>query len=318
MNLRNAHKIPCARLRDTDSLSKNLPLQEVVVETKCDGHHVTVQLTPARGGAEGEVWVVSRGKEGGRKGAEASKDAAYRVIEPPAWLAYLAKTWQGPEVVLDCEMVAASEGSSNHAARKDTDKHFVAFDIIWMDKDLRTQPLRNRRWALEWVMAHLSIEHLEVVDKLYQVTSERLTDFEDRDLEDLNARIKATGVEGFVVKPLGWVYGATVGWKVKLTDTEDGVVLGYTMGKKHHLGKVTASECVGSLQVGQWVDGKLVRVADVPVGQLVLYPSNVREGDVCSFTHRGWDDANKKFRFPQWVDWRTDKPAEECLFGGMQ
>ena len=117
-----------------------------------------------------------------------------------------------------------------------TPSSFVAFDLLAADgRDLRDAPQRERRQALERLMA-------EVGPPVYltPVTQDRRT--AERWLE----KFEGAGLDGVVAKPVGLVYqpGKRVMIKVKHARTADCVVAGFRWYKNHE------GEAVGSLLLG--------------------------------------------------------------------
>jgi bifunctional non-homologous end joining protein LigD len=127
----------------------------------------------------------------------------------------------------------------------------VAFDILWLDgEELTVAPLEERRDALERVA--------ERDDRLQVVTHVQ---------GEGKAFVEAAGklrLEGVVAKKMGSRYQPgrrTADWrKIKLTNTQDCVILGWTRGEG------SRGQTFGALLVGAIVEGELKWIGQVGTG----------------------------------------------------
>ncbi|MFD9889213.1 ATP-dependent DNA ligase [Amycolatopsis sp. NPDC059027] len=162
-----------------------------------------------------------------------------------------------PRCVVDGEVVVVTPGGLDFEAlqlrlhpaasrvRKlaaETPASFIAFDLLALgDRDLTAEPFRERRRALEGVLAH------DPDGELQRVHLTPLTD--DADLaQDWFTRFEGAGFDGVMAKPADLPYeqDKRVMWKVKHERTADCVVAGFRWHKD--------GESVGSLLLGLFDD----------------------------------------------------------------
>ena len=127
----------------------------------------------------------------------------------------------------------------------------VAFDLLWLDgRDLTTLKLEERRELLEAIV--------EPDHRLQLVTHVEGTGTAFTDVA------KQLGLEGVVAKKVGSRYHPgrrSPDWrKIKLTNTQDCVILGWTAGQGGRSGTF------GALFVGAYLDGKLLWIGQVGTG----------------------------------------------------
>lgn len=205
------------------------------------------------------------------------------------------------------------KSSPSVASRRDPDgaMRLIAFDLLSVDgRNLRGLPDRERRALLVEVVTLLQALGHESI-----VLSPRWERW-DTDWQD---RLVSVGLEGTIAKNPNASYreGARPSntWvKFKAASTEDVVVMGFEPGK----GKF--SGMIGSIEFGQFLDGKLIRrgscsgmsdkervrftqTQDALVGKVI---------EIRSFGMSGRD--RKGFRHPQFVRVRDDKKPKECVW----
>ena len=124
------------------------------------------------------------------------------------------------------------------------------FDLLYLDgMDIRNLPLEKRRKWLQ--ISYKDSEYLRFSQS-----------FDDG--EALFNAIKLQNMEGIICKKVGSPYQSNVrgtNWlKVKVRNTEDAIIIGYTRGKGDR------ALLFGSLILGQYEDGKLVYKGKVGTG----------------------------------------------------
>jgi bifunctional non-homologous end joining protein LigD len=199
----------------------------------------------------------------------------------------------------------------------------VAFDLLWLDgRNLTEQPLEERRELLKAVV--------EEDERLQLVT------FVEGEGSQLVAAARSLGLEGVVAKRHGSKYFSgrrSPDWrKIKLTNTQDCVILGWTPGQGGRAGTF------GALLVGAYDDGKLRWIGQVGTGftekmlAKVMEPlvtkepptddpelkaikgaTYVRPEIVCEVEYLEITKSTKKMRAPSFKGLRTDKAPEDCI-----
>lgn len=114
------------------------------------------------------------------------------------------------------------------------------------------------------------------------------------------------GLEGFVLKDSH--YGDDW-YKIKVDRTIDVVVSGLQDGKGKYIGEL------GAFEVSLYDEsGTLVHIGRVGGGLSDELRSEVDEDDIGRVIEVKFDrwDANGGMRFPRFVRWRDDKPAQDC------
>jgi bifunctional non-homologous end joining protein LigD len=202
----------------------------------------------------------------------------------------------------------------------------VAFDLLWLDgHDLTGLGLQERRELLETIVEQdhrlQVVTHVEGGGKAFVEVAREL------------------GLEGVVAKRTGSRYQPgrrSPDWrKIKLTNTQDCVILGWTPGQGGRSGTF------GALLVGAYDDGELIWIGQVGTGFTratldrvleALEPlkrptppiddpelSKVRGATfvepkiVCEVEYLEITKSTKKMRAPSFKGLREDKTPEECV-----
>jgi bifunctional non-homologous end joining protein LigD len=202
----------------------------------------------------------------------------------------------------------------------------VAFDLLWLDgRNLTEQPLEERRELLQSVV--------EEDERLQLVT------FIEGEGTNLVAAARSHGLEGVVAKRHGSKYFSgrrSPDWrKIKLTNTQDCVILGWTPGQGGRAGTFGAL-LVGAYDHGTltWIgqvgtgftDKMLARVMEA-LGPLVTREPPINDPDlrvikgatfvrpeiVCEVEYLEITKSTKKMRAPSFKGLRTDKAPEDCI-----
>jgi bifunctional non-homologous end joining protein LigD len=211
-------------------------------------------------------------------------------------------------------------------AAKTTPVSLVVFDLLWLDgHDTTGLPLEQRRELLELITEQ---------DHRLQITAHVAGDG-----EALARQARELGLEGVMAKRLGSAY--TPGrrgpdWrKIKLMNTQDCVVLGWTPGKGGRAGSF------GALLVGAIVDGELRWVGQVGSGftermledlmaqlePLVRPEPPIEDAGlaavkgatfvhpelVCEVQYLEMTKSTRKMRAPSFRGMRPDVPPEDCV-----
>lgn len=312
MDIRNALQIELARLRRTDDLPERLPLGPGYLEVKQNGHRYSLQL----GGGEG-TFLTSRSREDKTKGVEVAKSKPFATIPPEPWMVEISE--RTPEVkIFDGELKVAGDSScASETTRSDTEKVFVTWDILKNgNHDLRDDALFSRRPVARREVQ--TIAH----PKLQWIGGREFDQFGEDEFYAAMAtikRIRDAGkfCEGFVYKEASRKYELHwYGWKIKLAENEDGVIVARKVEIKHDHGKQTKTNRVGSVGVAlHFPDGTLKLVAwcslsDVDRCLMSDFDEKLK-GRVLEFKHLGWD--GHLFEFGQFERWRSDKSADQCL-----
>jgi DNA ligase D-like protein (predicted ligase)/DNA ligase D-like protein (predicted polymerase)/DNA ligase D-like protein (predicted 3'-phosphoesterase) len=209
-------------------------------------------------------------------------------------------------------------------ARKRLPVSLVAFDILWLDgHDLTGLPLEQRRELLSLVV--------EEDDRL------RITAHVVGEGKVMYAAAEAQQLEGVVAKRIGSPYAPgkrTDAWrKIKLRQTQDCVILGFTPGQGGR------GKTVGALLVGAYDGGELRWVGQVGSGlsdtQLTTMLERLQEVTtpepaveelrsvkgavfveptlVCEVEYLEMTKGTGKMRAPVFKRMREDKPPEDCV-----
>jgi bifunctional non-homologous end joining protein LigD len=202
----------------------------------------------------------------------------------------------------------------------------VAFDLLWLDgRNLTEQPLEERRELLQAVV--------EEDERLQLVT------FVEGEGSQLVAAARSLGLEGVMAKRHGSKYFSgrrSPDWrKIKLTNTQDCVILGWTPGQRGRSGTF------GALLVGAYDDGRLRWIGQVGTGftdkmlakvmelltplvtkepptddpelKAIKGATFVRPEIVCEVEYLEITKSTKKMRAPSFKGLRTDKAPEDCI-----
>jgi bifunctional non-homologous end joining protein LigD len=202
----------------------------------------------------------------------------------------------------------------------------VAFDLLWLDgNDLTELALEERRELLETIVEQ---DHrLQVVTHV------------EGDGKDFVEVARKLGLEGVVAKRTGSRYQPgrrSPDWrKIKLTNTQDCVILGWTPGQGGRSGTF------GALLVGAYDDGKLIWIGQVGTGFTRATLDRVLEALeplkrptppiddpelakvsgatfvepelVCEVEYLEITKSTKKMRAPSFKGLRDDKAPDECV-----
>jgi bifunctional non-homologous end joining protein LigD len=202
----------------------------------------------------------------------------------------------------------------------------VAFDLLWLDgNDLTGLPLEERR---ELLAAIVEEDH-----RLQLITHVEGSG------TDFTQAARAHGLEGVVAKRIGSRYSAgrrSPDWrKIKLTNTQDCVILGWTPGQGGRAGSF------GALLVGAYDEGRLLWVGQVGTGftgsmldrlMAMLGPlvrpeppaadpelakvkgaTFVEPTIVCEVEYLELTKSTSKMRAPSFKGLRDDKAPEDCV-----
>jgi bifunctional non-homologous end joining protein LigD len=202
----------------------------------------------------------------------------------------------------------------------------VAFDLLWLDgRDLTELPLEERRELLLGV-----VEEDERLQLITHVEGEG---------KELAKAARSHGLEGVVAKRAGSRYfpGRRIpDWrKIKLTNTQDCVILGWTRGQGGRAGTF------GALLVGAYDGGKLRWIGQVGTGftdkmlallmeqlqplvtkdpasddpelRAIKGATFVRPELVGEVEYLELTKSTKKMRAPSFKGLRTDKAPEDCI-----
>ena len=200
----------------------------------------------------------------------------------------------------------------------------VVFDLLWLDgRDVTGLPLEKRRELLGYIVEEDPRLHVTT-----HIVGEGSVMFE---------AAKAQQLEGVVAKRLGSPYvpgRRTDAWrKIKVRQTQDCVVLGFTPGQGGR------GETFGALLLGAYVDGELHWVGQVgsgftdallagvleQLGGLVRDEPAVEELRsakgavfvdpklVCEVTYLEMTKSTRKMRAPVFLRMREDKLPEDCV-----
>ncbi|MBI4172837.1 MAG: ATP-dependent DNA ligase, partial [Actinobacteria bacterium] len=202
----------------------------------------------------------------------------------------------------------------------------VAFDLLWLDgRDLTGLKLEERRELLEAVVEQ---DHRLQLVAYVEGTGGEFTEI-----------ARGLGLEGVVAKKRGSRYQPgkrSADWrKIKLTNTQDCVILGWTPGQGGR------SKTLGALLVGAYDGGKLRWVGQVGTGftermldrlMELLAPlvadepasadpdlaavkgaRFVRPALVCEVEYLEITKSTRKMRAPAFKGLRTDKAPEDCV-----
>jgi ATP-dependent DNA ligase len=184
---------------------------------------------------------------------------------------------------------------------------YYVFDILYYKgRDLRGLPLETRKVFLRKAVGQLP-NHI----KKNWVYLEALENSPKTFIQIVNK-----GGEGVILKNRHSVYAEgkrNKDWlKVKKFETYDAVIMGYHPGT----GKYKSS--FGALLIGQYIDGKLTEVARVSgmtdEERFTIWKNkNKMIGQVIEFKAQE-PTANKRYRHPEFLRFRSDKDAKDCKF----
>lgn len=282
---------------------------DYVAEKKFDGSRYTIQVDN-----KGKLYLQSRSES--VKGGMCDKtDRVPHIIEEAKQL---------PKgTILDGEMdiiegrnfhyVQGCMGSLPDKAiqmqKEDKMLYYKCFDILqYDDVDLRYKPLRERRGILEQVFKKYNFKYILLVEQIKDEKGKR-------ELFDIEIE---RGSEGIILKNLNSIYvedkrPSNTWLKVKLTDTYDGIVIGYNPGT----GKYTGT--VGSLKVAQYLNGELIEVAECGGMKDELrdvFKKRIDKGErfIIEFAAQE-PEVHNRYRHPRFKRVREDKNEKDCIYG---
>lgn len=311
--------------------------QEYVAEEKLDGIRQVGQFVA------GDVRFTGRREsvKGGLTERSAQVPHLSGVGCPPEWRNANVVTLDG--TILDGEMCLNAEETARvraadptgamskevqsilnsgvtEAVRKQQERgwlRYVVFDCLaYKGQDLRDQPYRVRTVAM--------LNALTEWDNHYAIPCQWV----DGHKREFYERVLSEGGEGIILKHRDALYGQRTKWiKVKGTWTADVVIIGYQAAEKESVkvGDTVATPTqfyldglIGAVVVGQYLDGQMIEVATISGMSLDLRTALSRNGEayigrVVTIKHNGREPTGR-FRHPRWGHWRTDKPADCCIY----
>lgn len=217
--------------------------------------------------------------------------------------------------VLDGEVVAGSFSETislvnslgSRGMDTSTRYRFMVFDILRDGTDWTGgEPFRVRRLRLERLFGILPAE-----GGIAQLTPQ----FDSDEFRDVLTSIWAVGGEGIIIKNYEGVYQQgkrSRSWiKVKLVQTADGVITGFTPGEGKYDGTI------GAIVIGQYRDGKFQRVTKISgMTDEVRYELGGNQtryvGRVVEFAYQNKTD--KSYRHPRFKRFRDDKSGNDCVW----
>jgi bifunctional non-homologous end joining protein LigD len=242
-------------------------------------------------------------------------------------IAHALRTLRVGEAVLDGEVVAVDLSGTSRFQLLQTEAaehRFVAFDLIWLEgKDLRAQPIEERRSLLESLLADVR-PPLQLSERVLKPIPEALEEAQERGWEGLIAKRRGSQYVGERSKE--WL-------KLKVISTHELAIAGYSpssvgtgqVGALHlavaegegfrYAGKVGTGftrELRGQLWKMLEADRKLDKDAQRPLGAPRERDARwVTPKRVAQITFSEWT-ADGKLRHPSFQGLRTDKKPEEC------
>lgn len=276
-------------------------LDDYAFEEKMDGMRgLAVFDTDEQGNPRLALW----NRHGENKGRLAAQTVLREELE--AMGQAIPKLYEG--TVLDGELIADSWNATMHLAAMsgvhdgDGRLNFIVFDLVYvMGKSLKDQPWTTRRSLLEKVLAPFTTDtSMLMLSKLLPPEKSELQ------------RIWDNGGEGVIIKRKDAPYepGGRHYWqKLKLIETAEAVITGYTPGQGKYL------DTIGAVELSQYVNGKLQKVTQVSgmTDEVRRSLTSADIGQVIEFEHYG-KTVNTSYRHPQWKRFRPDKVAEDCTW----
>lgn len=235
----------------------------------------------------------------------------------PKLVAHLQGAWAKDRIptgtVLDGEIVAGSFSETislvNSLGSRGVDAvssySYMVFDILREGRFWYTGlKFRDRRLLLERLFEH-------VPGGIARLTPQ----FNSDSFKTYLHTIWEAGGEGIILKHKDGRYEQgkrARSWiKVKLVQTADGVILGFTDGEGKY------SDTIGAVVVGQYKDGKLQKVCKMSgMTDAVRYQlgsdQNGYLGSVVEFAYQNRTDES--YRHPRFKRFRADKTKDECIW----
>jgi bifunctional non-homologous end joining protein LigD len=265
---------------------------EWVAEEKFDGTRYLAYM-----GEDDDVHIISR------RGVEKTDRLPQLVTELLEWLPQ--------DSILDGEVIAEDGflstmslvGSLGSRGMHEQIKYkYIAFDILKLRGDWLLEKPLLRRYNL---LHSLGIHNLEYI----QPTRARVPNYEMLD------KIWANGGEGVMLKRWASTYQPgkrSSDWlKVKAVQTDEAVILGFNPGEGKY------ADTIGSIQLGQRVNGKLKWVANASgmTDQLRYEMGEHKQaliGKVIEFAYQY--RTEESYRHPRFKRYRPDKDPMECIW----
>lgn len=215
-----------------------------VAEEKIDGARYLLYIGGDPYGSDRDVALLSR-----------RKNAAQKYTDRYAQVPHIAKNYPGLEgTVLDGELflndcattvsIVTSGPELAVAKQQELGKlTYYVYDVLsYCGKDVRLQPLKNRRKILEATVESINNPHIQVVPQL-----------QGDDIEPIFHQIVSAGGEGLVVKNLNHAYGS--GWiKLKKSYDVSVVIGGFQAGQGQY------QDQVGALLLSVYDGDRLVEI----------------------------------------------------------
>ena len=254
-----------------------------------------------------------------------------KLIEPPA---DLTGTVLDGEMIIPEGFVTGAGGRSRHvgsiigsdadvAIMKQIERgwlRYAVFDcLFYQGVDLRMLPLFERKSYLELAMRLWNNPYAFMVPWYNDNKKARLDD------------IYAAGGEGVILKhkeqKYGDIFQGHLKWaKVKQFWNADVIITGFKPAKemsKKVTGEITATKyaeegLIGAIEFSQYRDGQLWECGftsgfDEDLRRDISANPEAFLGKVIVIKHYGREPTGR-FRHPQYVDFRTDKPPEDCQY----
>lgn len=288
---------------------------EWCLEPKEDGLRASLQLNPSG------ALLVGRNRQDKKKGVAVA--GAFRDLGPinPAMTRVVSVDF--PDTILDGELTERFNGDGEWT--EDTKQRadhgfFVGYTawtvLVYKGMDVRSIPEHKRFALLQHIVRDLDNPKIRTVPRLPATRP------------NLQA-LFSSGMEGGVLKHLGADIPTDTKrnpfWlkcKGDKNRTVDAVIIGVTEGKSGGSGVAetqrTPDGTVASFTIGMVnPDGLLVEVGKMKdnlpedVKQDGFVNFGQYEGRVVELVVSGWD--GKRFRYPRFVKWRTDKTPADCL-----
>lgn len=249
-----------------------------VIQPKYDGWFITLKCV------EGKVEYVTRGAEVRHT---ATIDSSFNFILVGEWM--YGTNW-----------------SQSHSAGR----VYLHDVLIWNEDDLRKVPYWNRYENLEEFVQKLKpVLNVDIMESYFLEEDES---FAEKVKAIWYKFVSTQGFEGLVFKQRNGLFGSLMGRK-KNTFTIDYVCMSAVEGSGRISGKL------GALIGGLWENGKLVARCSVGGG----YSDGQREeywakkDELIGKVFEAYGNqvfSGGSLRHPNFLRWREDKPADECVW----
>lgn len=282
---------------------------DYIAEKKFDGSRYTIQIEK-----NGKIYLQSR-SESVSGGMCDKTDRVPHIIKEVRILS--GDTILDGEIDIlygrDFHYVQGCMGSLPERAiqiqKEDRMLYYKCFDILkFKGEDLRNRPLKERRAILERLLKPGLFKYIILVEQIIDEQEKRK--LFDEEIEK--------GSEGIILKNMNSIYvedkrPANTWIKVKLTQTYDGIVIGYNLGT----GKYTRT--VGSLIVAQYINNILTPVADcggMTDKKRDEFKKRIDKGErfIIEFAAQE-PEVHNRYRHPRYKRERLDKNEKDCIYG---